>query len=334
MSDADPPREFGFELALCSALEADSDWVLGRQLGAAVARPGRRIADVVGVVPGADFDARTAITADTIPVGAIESDVGAGRAVPLRRAIRESSTLREETVDAAADAGFFAIERRDGREHVRQATRYPDAWFDRLVGIENKPDLGVPGSLERQLRVDVELGVFDRVVVATESHVTRAHFNRFPPEVGVWRVDPDAGERTVVRDPTPLPTDAPGVEIAAQRPLETEIEVVTADAKARARRRIAERAYGKGWRTYDLPACARADPTADGRPRCAWFDRVVDPRRECGPDCPGHDPAPPPDVDADALRDARTPWRRDPPGAIRRQSGLGRFRTDGAGPEP
>ena len=334
MTHTGSPREFGFELALCSALEERTDWVLGRQLGAAVDDPGRRIADVVGVVPGRAFDTRAAITPDTIPVRAVDSDVGPGRAVPERRTVRESPTLRESTVDAAVDANFFVRERRNGREHVRQATRYPDGWFDRLVGIENKPDLGAPGSLERQLRVDVELGVFDRVVLATASHVTRAHLNRFPPEVGVWRFDPDTRDRTVVREPTRLPVGDPGVEIAAQRPLETEIAVVDADAKARARRRIAERAYGKGWRTYDLPACARADATDEGRPYCTWFDRVVDPRRECGPDCPGHTPGPPPDVDADSLRDARTPWRRDPPGAVRRQSGLDRFRTNNSDPSP
>ena len=330
MTDTDSPGEFAFELALCATLEEQTDWVIGRQLGAAVERPGRRIADVVGVVPGSNFDARAEITADTIPVRAVESDVGAGRAVPRRRAVRESPILRESVVEAAVDAEFFTSERRDGREYVRQATRYPRGWFDGLVGIENKPDLGAPGSLERQLRVDVELGVFDRVVLATESHVTRAHLNRLPPAAGVWRFDPEAGDRTVVREPTPLPVDDPGVEIAAQRPLETEVEIVSADAKARARRRIAERAYGKGWRTYDLPACVHADATSDGRPSCAWFDRVVDPRRECGADCPGHDPGPRPEVDADALRDARTPWRRDPPGVVRRQSGLDRFRTGGS----
>ena len=334
MPTTDSPREFAFEVALCSFLEERTDWVIGRQLGAAVASPGRRIADVVGVVPGPNVDARTEITPDTIPVCAVESDVGAGRAVPRRRAVRESPVLRESTVDAAVDAGFFTSERRAGREYVRQATRYPAGWFDGVVGIENKPDLGEPGSLERQLRVDVELGVFDRVIVATETHVTRAHLNRLPPEAGVWRFDPDTGDRTVVREPTPLPVDDPGIELVADRPLETEVEVVDADAKARARRRIAERAYGKGWRSYDLPACARIEATGDGRPYCAWFDRVVDPRRECGPDCPGHDPGPAPDVDADALRDARTPWRRDPPGVIRRQSGLDRFRTGNADPSP
>jgi len=326
MPDAASPREFGFELALCSHLETETDWIVGRQLGAAVARPGRRIADVVGVVPGPAFDDRAAITPEAIPTGVVESDVGAGRAVPRRRAVRESDVLRDAAVDAAIEAGFLTSERRSGREYVRQAVRYPDAWFDRLVGVENKPDLGEPGALARQLRTDVELGVFDRVVLATASHVTRAHLNRIPPAVGVWRFDPATGDRTIVREPAPLSTDAPGVEIADQSPVATAVEIVTADAKAGARRRIAERAYGKGWRTYEFPTCVHAEPTGDGRPRCAWFDRVIDPSRECGPDCPGHESGARPEPDAGALRAARTPWVRDPPGVVRRQSGLDRFR--------
>ncbi|RLM56549.1 hypothetical protein DVK02_08580 [Halobellus sp. Atlit-31R] len=326
MSDLDAPREFAFELALCAHLEATTEWVLSRQLGAAVERPGRRIVDVVGVVPGPEFDERTRITADAIPARAVESDVGVGEAVPRVRAVRESDRLHDVAVDAAVDVGFFETDRRKGREYVRQTARYPDGWFDRLVGIENKPDLGAPGDLGRQLRIDISLGLFDTVVLATESHVTRAHLNRIPQEVGVWRFDPATDSKTVVREPTPLATDAGGVELVAEEPLETAVAVVDAEAKARARRRIAERAYGKGWRTYDFPACAHAEPTVDGRPYCTQFDRVVDPSRVCGGDCDARVPASAPDVDVDALRDGRTPWERDPPGVRRRQSGLDRFR--------
>ena len=127
MPDAASPREFGFELALCSHLEAETDWVVGRQLGAAVARPGRRIADVVGVVPGAAFDDRAAITPETIPTGVVESDVGAGRAVPRRRAVRESDALRDAAVDAAIEAGFLTSERPWAPQYVRQAVSEPDA---------------------------------------------------------------------------------------------------------------------------------------------------------------------------------------------------------------
>lgn len=321
----DRTREFAFEVALCASLEADEEWVLGRQLGSAVVAPGRRIADVCAVVPGPQFDERTAITADTIPGRAIESDVGVGRAAYWRDAFDCSPEAARTAVERAVASGFFERERRGAREYVRRTTRYPSEWFSGLVGIENKPDLDAPGALERQLRTDVSLGLFDRVVLATESYVTRAHLNRLPEEVGVWRFDPETGDRTVRREATPLPTDRPGVELVAERPLRTDVAVVSPAEKARARRRVAERAYGKGWRTYDLPACVHADATADGRPRCSQFDRVVDPSRECGAECSAREDGDAPDVDAAALRDDRTPWMADAEGVARRQSGLDRF---------
>ena len=318
-------EEFGFELALCAHLEEATDWVLGRQLGAAVQDPGRRVIDVCGVVPGPDFAERARISDRAIPGRAVESDVGVGRARDPREAVPGGADATRRLVDRAIEAGFFEAERRGGRRYVRQAARYPDGWFDRLVGIENKPDLGSPGDLRRQLRLDVSLSVFDEVVLATESYVTGAHRNRIPDAVGIWRFDPETGERAVLREPEPLAVETPGVEPREERPLRTDVAVVDAAAKARARRRLAERAYGKGWRTYDLPPCAQVAPTADGRPRCAHFDRVVDPAVACGDDCPGFAPDDLPAVDVDALRDERTPWVADPPGVRRRQAGLDRF---------
>ncbi|SFR50343.1 DUF5787 family protein [Halogeometricum limi] len=324
-TDTDGPREFAFEVSLCSHLEQTTDWVLGRQLGAAVDAPGRRIIDVCGVVPGPAFDRRARITDRTIPPRAVESDAGVGEATFWRDAFDCHRETAREVVDRAVEAGFFTTEWRGRREYVRKTTRYPDDWFARLVGVENKPDLGDPGELERQLRTDVSLGLFDEVVLATESYVTRAHLNRIPAEVGVWRFDPETGERRVVRDPAPLPVDAPGVELVAERALRTDVAVVSAAEKRRARRRLAERTYGKGWRTYAFPACANARATDDGRPYCAAFDCVVDPARDCGGDCGAFEAGDAPAVDTDALRDERTPWVADPAGVARRQTGLDRF---------
>ena len=319
--------EFAFELALCAHLERATDWVLARQLGGAVAAPGSRVVDVVGVVPGPGFDDRTRITERTIPPAAVESRVGVGEAVAAGRAIDAHPEHAREVVAEAVACGFFAEERRGGKRYVRKATRYPDDWVGELVAIENKPDLGRPGDLERQLRVDASLALFDRVVLATESHVTGAHLNRIPEAVGVWRFRPDTGEREVVREPTPLDTDAGGVELLAEHPGRTDVALVSAAEKARKRRRIAERAYGKGWRTYEFPACANCTADGDGLPRCGHFERVVDPASDCGESCPGverGEQAADGD-DAAALRDARTPWVRDPPGVVSRQSGLDRF---------
>jgi hypothetical protein len=317
--------EFAFELALCARLEATTDWLPARQLGGGVAARGRRVVDVCAVVPGPSFADRAAIAAGAIPPPVLEGSVGVGEAVPAAVGLDCPPERRAAVVERAVDLGVLERERRGGRTLVRQTARYPDDWFDRLIAVENKPDLDRPGRLERQLRHDAAVGLFDAAVLATADHVTGAHLNRIPDPVGVWRVDPATGERTVVREPAPLPVDEPAVEPVAERNDRTEVALVDPAEKARVRRRIAERAYGKGWRTYDPPPCARAATTADGRPRCAHFDRVVDPATDCGPDCPAFERADPPDLDRAALRAARTPWTADPEGGRRRQAGLDRF---------
>lgn len=328
-------REFGFELRLCAHLEAEGN-LLARQLGASVRRPGRRIVDVLVVEPGSGFDERQAITPDSIPDLAIEADVGVGKARPRREAFRaldvHPDTARD-VADRAVEVGFLARERRGGQEYLRQVARYPDDWFGRLVAIENKPDLGRPGDLEAQLRTDVALGLVDEVVLATGSYVTRAHLNRIPKAVGVWRFRGGGGrgegEIEVVREPTPLAVESPGVEIVEERPGRTDVRLVGPDAKARQRRRMAERAYGKGWRTYELPACGEAAALAidgvGGLPACRYHGRLVDPATECGPACPGFVEAEPPEVDLVAERDRTSPWVSDLGGGRRRQSGLDRF---------
>jgi hypothetical protein len=318
-------REFAFELALCAHLEAESDWLPARQLGGAVAAPGSRVVDVVGLAPGPAFDDRAAITSETIPPLAVESRVPVGEAVYWRDAFDCHPEHAREVTDRACEVGFFERERRGTREYVRRTVRYPADWFGDLVAVENKPDLGTPGDLDRQLRLDTALGLFDRVVLATESYVTGAHLNRLPEAVGVWRFDPETGEREVVREPTPLDPTVFGVEPVAEHPGRTEVAFVSPEQKAQKRRRIAERAYGKGWRTYDLPGCASAAVTDDGRPHCRHFDRVVDPASECGATCPGFEAADPPTCDGRALRAERTCWVADPPGVVRRQSGLDRW---------
>ena len=325
-------REYAFELAVCAALEADSDGVLARQLGTHA-----RVVDAVEVVPGPEFQDRVDLTAAAIPSLAIESEVGPGRArywkdavdAPSDRARRAVDRARR-AVDRAVEIGFFEAERRGGREYVRQAARYPD-WFDGLRAFENKPDLGRPGDLALQLRKDVSLGLFDEVILVTGSYVTRAHLNRFPEEVGVWRFDPEAGSFDVVREASPLAVDEPGIALLDEHPGRVDVEPVTAVEKARLRLRIAERAYGKGWRPETFPACERVEARGpdfrpdDTLPFCAWKGRLVDPARECGSDCAGHEPADPPDADVARQRERHTPWRRDPEGAIRRQAALDRF---------
>ncbi|MFC7074998.1 DUF5787 family protein [Haloarcula halophila] len=314
-------REFDFELALCAHLEREGRLV-SRQLGGHV--HGRRVLDTVVIDPGPEFPERAAITAERLPTAAVESDVGPGEARYWKSAFDCHPDRAERAVELAVERGFFERERRGGRTYVRQTTRYPD-WIGGITAIENKPDLGRPGDLQRQLRTDVSLALADEVVLATASYVTRAHLNRLPDAVGVWRFDPETDDREVVREPTTLRPDEPGVEPLDSHAGRTDIRIVDAGAKARARRRIAERAYAKGWRSFDYPGCTRCRPDADGRPYCAWLDRAVRASDDCGASCDGYEPADPPAVDGDTLRAERTPWDPTPAGRARRQSGLDRF---------
>ena len=315
--------EYRFELALCAALESP-DCVVARQLGSGITRPGTRIVDVCVLRPGPNFDARVAISPDRIPSTAIEAAVGPGEAVPVAEAFDCSPERATDIADAAVEAGYLERERRHGRDVVRATTRYPADWIGSLTAIENKPDLGRPGDLEAQLRYDVALGLFDTVVLATASYVTRAHLNRIPDPVGVWRFDAETGEYDVVREATPLLPDEPGVEIRDARALQTDLSLISPAAKARKRRRIGERAYGKGWRPSP-PPCAHAQTTTDGRPYCSHFDRVVDPSRECGGDCPAFASASPPPLDRDRLRASHSAWVADADAGPRRQAGLSQF---------
>ncbi len=321
-------REYAFELAVCAAREAESDGIIARQLGTH-----SRIVDVVEVLPGPEFEARTEITAESIPGPAIESEVGVGRTRRPPAAIDVSPDRAEAIADRAVEIGFFEAERRNGRRYVRRATRYPD-WIGGLRAIENKPDLGRPGDLERQLRKDVSLSLFDEVELVTASYVTGAHLNRIPEAVGVRRFDPETGGFETVREPTRLPAEAAGIAIVEDHPARTDIEPVPADRKAALRRRIAERAYGKGWRPEALPGCERAKARGpafgsdDTLPYCEWKGRFVDPASECGPGCPEYAPTDPPAADPDAVRERRTPWQADPDGVTRRQAGLYAFGDD------
>ena len=320
-------REFAFELALCAHLEAGFDGIVSRQLGASTG--GNRVIDVACIKPGPGFDDRAELTSETIPDAAIESRVGAGEARYWKDCFDCHPERAREATERAIEIGFFETERRGGREYVRQAARYPDDWFGRIVGIENKPDLSDPGNLEAQLRTDASLGLFDEVILATASHVTGAHLHRIPNEIGVWRFDPGSETREVMREPTPLTPAEPGIEPLDREATKTDVRVASVAEKARARRRLAERAYGKGWRTYGFPSCERVENDeyagASGLPYCEWKGRFVHPAAECGSSCAGHDPAESPAVDLGSERDRRTLWVRDPDGQRRRQTGLDRF---------
>ncbi|WP_153952525.1 DUF5787 family protein [Halosegnis longus] len=312
-------REFDFEVAVCAGLERDGKLV-ARQLAGGI--HGSRVIDTVVVEPGAEFDDRRRLTSETIPPRLLEADIGPGTAKRPQNTVGGSGYARG-AIEAGIDCGYLTRERRGGQEYVRATTRYPDRWFDGLVGIENKPDLDRPGELELQLRKDVSLALFDEVWLATASHVTGAHLNRIPEEVGVWRVDPETGDRATIREATPLDPKRGGIEILEQYPGHTEIRPVGSEEKQQYRRRIAERAYGKGWRV-PFPDCPHVEERAiagvDGLAYCTNQARFVRPAEACESEGAG------PEVDIDARRAEHSPWIRDPAGARDRQVGLDRYR--------
>lgn len=318
-------QEYPFELAMCAALEKQTDGFLARQLGIS-----SRIVDVVEVQPGPAFTDRFSLTAEPIPSLAIESDVGVGEATYWKSAIDAPSEQARQIVDRAISIGFFDVERNNGREYIRQTARYPK-WFGGLRAFENKPDLGRPGDLELQLRKDVSLGLFDAVILVTASHVTGAHLNRIPDEIGVWRFFPDDGDFTEIREPRTLETDTTGIEVIDTFASRFDINTITPAEKASLRRRIAERAFGKGWRPDQLPGCGKISPDGlrwhhtDMLPYCAYHDRLIDPREECGSACQGYTTSAPAITNRAQYRDRYTPWNPDPPGKVREQASLNDF---------
>jgi len=311
-------REFDFELAVSAGLESDGRLV-ARQLAGGV--HGSRVMDTIVVRPGPAFDERRRLTSETIPPRLLEADIGPGTAKRPQNVLGRSSFARG-AIEAGIDCGYLSRERRGGQEYVRATTRYPEQWFAGLVGVENKPDLDRPGDLELQLRKDVSLGLFDEVWLATASHVTGAHLNRIPDAVGVWRVDPETGDRTTVREPEPLDPNAGGIEVLETHPGRTEVRPVRADEIRRYRRRVAERAYGKGWRV-PFPDCPHVEERSiagiDGLAYCTRQERFVRPADACEIEGSG------PTVDPETRRAAQSPWVREPAGTTDRQVGLDRY---------
>jgi hypothetical protein len=321
----DVHTEAAFEFQLCAHLEGARDAIIARQIGASPVRARRRILDVVCIEPGPQFDARAQIGPTAIPDVLIRAEIPTGRARPVGRCLPVEPPHREAILDAGVTAGFIERERRGGRTLIRRTTAYPADWFGPILAVENKPDLGRPGALAEQLRFDLSLAVADAVVVATASTVTGVHLNRIPAPVGVWEFDATTGARTVHRDPEPLPVDAPAMVPTGRRSDHVPVQAVTPAQKRRVRRRLAERAYGRGWRRFPLVGCAHFRLDAAAAPRCAELATPIDPAHTCGEGCPLYTPAAPPRDVRRQVRAARTPWVADAAGFAREQSRIGEF---------
>jgi hypothetical protein len=163
-----------------------------------------------------------------------------------------------EAVHRAGDRGAIEKRERNNRIELRRKHDYPD-WVERIVAIENKPDLdaSAAAALQDQIERDVALGLADEVWVATAATgdpVEPALLERLPVEAGIVTVA--ERESSVTWHPHALPPDEPGTRIV-ERPAggrhdasAARFEYVDPEWKARKRLVLAERAYERGWRSY------------------------------------------------------------------------------------
>jgi hypothetical protein len=216
-----------------------------------------------------------------------------------------------EAVNRGADRGVVETRREGNRVYLRRKWPYPD-WIERVVAVENKPDLGASAAraLVSQLQQDVALALADEVWVATAvtgEQVEPALLEDVPVEAGVLTVDVGtrgASAVDVAWQPRRLAVDEPGTRIL-DRPSGNEhdasaarFEYADPGWKTDKRLEIAERAYERGWRAYadrTRPDCRyfRLDPCESvARPYCAAKGRHQT-TAECAGSCPEFEPEPP-----------------------------------------
>ncbi|WP_246998891.1 DUF5787 family protein [Halosolutus gelatinilyticus] len=214
-----------------------------------------------------------------------------------------------EAIHQADDRGVVETRRNGNRIEIRRKWSYPD-WVDRIVAIENKPDLdrSAARALGSQLEHDVAMALADEVWVATrrtDERVEPILFEDLPVEAGVLALDPRDLDAEVVWHPRSLAVDDPGTRIL-ERPAggdrdgsAARFEYVDPDEKAETRLEIAERTYERGWRSFVetmRPDCRHFELRARAGeqlvPRCSVKDRSQT-AAECSGSCPEFEPEPP-----------------------------------------
>jgi len=191
---------------------------------------------------------------------------------------------------------------RNNRIQIRRIAEYPD-WVNRVVAVENKPDLTASAArdLAPQLHRDVARGLADEVWVATAATGERVEpvlLEDMPVEAGVLVFDFDAADPAhVAWHPRSLGGGA-GTRIVDREA--GEFEYTDPEDERERRLGLAERAYGRGWRSFAdtmRPDCRHFHLRRDesGRtlvPRCGALGREQT-AAECAGDCPHFEPEPP-----------------------------------------
>ncbi|RQG98050.1 DUF5787 family protein [Natrarchaeobius chitinivorans] len=214
-----------------------------------------------------------------------------------------------ESIHRADDRGILETRRDGNRIQIRRKWTYPD-WLERIVAIENKPDLDASAAraLGGQLEYDVAMALADEVWVATRKTGDRVEpvlLEDLPIEAGVIALDPESLSGEIEWYPRTLPANEPGTRIL-ERPAGNDrdasaarFEYVDPQTKADVRLEIAERAYERGWRSFletMRPDCRhfqlqsregnQLTPHCDAKGRCQTA-------AECSSSCPDVEPEPP-----------------------------------------
>lgn len=328
--------EFGFELRFCAW--AERAWpptgsrhgtvVVGRQVGTR-----RRRWDTVLVEADPDgLAARAAFGEDTLDSDLLDV---------VRYAPAEWAWYRDvlpdpgypwryvrEAIHRASDRGILETRRDGNRIEIRRIAPYPD-WVRRLIAIEHKPDLDASAAraLSDQLERDVAMGLADEVWLATRAtgdRVEPALLADIPVEAGVLVMSGgDDLDATVQWHPRSLAVEAPGTQIldrpggGAHDRSAARFEYLDPSTKADRRIELAERVYGRGWRSYVetmRPDCRHFSVERRGSgyvPYCGAKQREQR-ARECAGSCPEFEPEPP------AWRQRDWPLSGGPGNAVKR----------------
>ncbi|MFD1569100.1 DUF5787 family protein [Halorubrum laminariae] len=292
-----PDAEFGYELLVCRY--AELAWhpgdgprpaIVSRQLGTRE----RRWDTVVVEVDPASLAARRRFGDETI---------GSDLLHVVRHAPADWAWYRDalpdpgypwryvrEAIHRAAGRDLIETRRDGNRIQIRRLRPYPD-WVERIVAVENKPDLDASAAdrLADQLAHDVETALADEVWLATETtgdRIERALLREMPVEAGVLATDFSAGVDVESGDVAWHPSDLSPTGRSRD------------DAATIRRLEIAERAYGKGWRSFHdtmRPDCRGFELRREGRalvPYCTAKEKLPT-ARECSGSCPQFSPEPP-----------------------------------------
>lgn len=209
-----------------------------------------------------------------------------------------------EAVHRAAGRDIIETRRHGNRIELRRKWKYPN-WVERVIAIENKPDLDASAAraLAGQVERDVALALCDEVWVATartDESVEPVLLEDFPVEAGVLVFDAEDDAATVAWHPRTLAAGESGTRITerADGGGAATVEFASPEWKAEKRLAIAERAYERGWRSYIdtmRPDCRHFELRESGRtalPWCAAKGRHQS-AAECAGSCSEFEPEPP-----------------------------------------